>query len=408
MTLKDHFLSNIRSETGAVAVMLMVSLPMILAFLAIVTEVGYLRLKGQSLQASADAAVFAAAITKNRGGTPDATLTAARDAAASVYGSYPSVVLDPEDPNDTSKVRVTLTAVETPVLLPNFIAEKNISLVRSAALKVAPGDVPVCLHALEKTADKALFVSGNQGSLNLVNCNFHSASTHNSGVTLLRDVLAYCASIGGTTLRKNGTLRLDCNIDPIYQAALDDPLATRDLSPPAELTSRPLPALNAATNTRSFLPGSYSGAINITGTENLSFAPGIYVFTNTLRISTSGRVTGDGVTLIYAPASSTVRAEFQKARFQLNPPSDGPFKDIVFHVNPPAGVSPLTVKIINLDIMTDFSGYFYNPTGTLVVDGDTSLTIGCPKFIARFIEVTGNAKMRINCPGLSFKLDLVE
>jgi Flp pilus assembly protein TadG len=382
------------SENGAIVAAFMVVFPVLLAFIALATEVAFIQVKQNRLQAAADAAVFAAAITRNRGGNLSAMQKAAEDTAASVFDSVPSVSIETFT-SDASKVRVTLET-ELPLLISQAFAKRSGVTARGiATVQVQAGNIPTCLHALEATREKALYLVGNY-TTNLKNCNFYSNSTHNAGLYVERSTSAYCGSYRATKYFDKVKPILTCSTAPLPSVTLPDPLASRNLVVPT-LTARSVPSSSSGTST--FEPGRY-GNVDISS-GNIVFNPGTYVFTGTFKLTTSGTVTGNGVTLIYNSTAGDV--DLAKANFQLKAPTSGTFEGIVFWSNRSS-----LIKYFDVNANSDLNGFLYAPTGTLQIDGNISNTIGCPKFVARYVWVTGNVNLTINCPGVDLKLSLVE
>lgn len=185
------------------------------------------------------------------------------------------------------------------------------------------------------------------------------------------------------------------NFNPMPQTdcpALPDPFTGR--SPPSAGAGCDYNNLVILGGTRSLLPGTYCGGLNISLGANVTLSPGVYVIkdgpvTVTVGASLTGAevglfLVGKGALLAFLPGST----------IDLTAPINGSMAGVLIWEDP-ATADPLTPHII-------YSDHAHNLLGTIYIPGG-NLTIGSPNAVAdksAYTIIVAKSVMMVASPNL--------
>lgn len=259
-----------RGERGAVLILVAILLPVLIGFLALAVDVGYLYSMKRKYQTVADAAALACAQQMQRA-TPctyrnGANNVQALDLAAEYGLSWGDV--NTSQPAD-NQVSISLTR-SVPTFFMKVLGLNTVSVVASATAEMTP----TCLYTLNPSGINSLNVqpaSGNDmpacGSY--VNSN-HSTSAFNAGAGSTFNALANSIwVVGGRS--GSGTVS---PIPRLGVAPIGDPLVgmpNPTITAGCDYTNRVVTAKTTLT------PGNYCNGIRIATTAAVNFNPGLYV-----------------------------------------------------------------------------------------------------------------------------------
>ncbi len=315
-------------QKGAVSVLTVLLMPVLLAFVGLVIDVGYLYAVKRKIQNISDSLALACAHQFQRGMscsyTPGAANTAALD-VPTLYG-VPWSAVTVSNPA-TNQVRVQISQ-STPTYFMKILGFASVSVGASAMADFRP----TCLYTLGLTGANAL-TTGTPANLQMPSCGLFihssSATAFNvlSGATLNT---MYIDIVGGRTA--TGTV----TPEPMVQVTgIGDPLANLP-APPAPGPCNFVNYEYRGNQALTLNPGVYCGGITIGLKPTVTFNPGLYYLVGGGLNSGPGYSTfvGSGVTF-YNTFSSTypygpILIGQNGPLFQLSAPTTGPYKGILF------------------------------------------------------------------------------
>lgn len=370
-----------RDERGQTILLVAFSLPILLGFIGIATDVGSLFKDKRTMQTAADAAALAGALNYNYGTT---TWKAAARAAAAANGytdgSNSVVISTPDTPlwpasnylNKPGYAEVTITKSEPTIFLTLFGHPSVNVLARAVATSNGPGGGS--LYALGPTGT-TLTISA---PLNVPGGGIIVDSNDPVAMNLAGTITANSIGIVGGC---NG-----CSGSTTPQAVsgiipYSDPLSFLPSPPIGSCTN----ALNATGGTVSLFPGCYT-AFNETG-ANVTLNPGTYVINSSTSAAllVGGTLSGTGVTLYVNAGSLAVNG----TTMNLSAPIGGTLNGILFQQS--SADSSDTTIIGNAS--SSLQGFFYFPNNALLLSGNFNNFYG--GFVAKSLSLATSG-MTIN------------
>jgi Putative Flp pilus-assembly TadE/G-like len=236
MSRKRVFPDVWRDSTGAVAVVLAVTLPVFVGGLGLGAEVGYWYFGQRKVQNAADVAAYAGAVALRAGVGESKMDDAAGDAAAEsgfrVDRGEIEVVTPPTTgtyAGDTNAVEVRLVE-RLPRLFSAIFKSGEVDVPGRAVALVGAGQ-PTCVLALDGSASGAVTFTGSTGAI-LVGCNVHANSLSGAGVIVSGSatVETPCLSSSGGVSVTSGLTLTECVTPYINADVAADPYA--DVSEP--------------------------------------------------------------------------------------------------------------------------------------------------------------------------------
>jgi hypothetical protein len=429
---------------------------MLLGFLGLGIDMGYMRYMKRKVQMAADAAAMAGA---NEIGKTD--VANAAETAVSTDNSFPSVsqstgctatpgtlatvvlVNNPPTCISTDPHNGNSSYVEVYVFrnVPTFFAKvftPNVTV--SARAEAGIADSPDCMYVLAKTLTQALSLVG-AGTINTPGCGIFVESSDPEALYLKETSTSITAAsvnvVGGCYEGGQGKSDTKCStVTPnpntgVAAPSPTDPLASQ-LTPP---TYTACTSVGSATTEGSnanvtLMPGNYCGGISITNNAIVTFSPGNYVVGKGISIVGDATVTfgagtyviegggisfGNGTTstgsgVMFFLTGSSANSAFNYgpvsvvggATVTLSAPTSGTYNGILFYQDPNAyGATPSTTS--NASSFTngansELNGALYFPTTGLTYSGGSVSSTQYTVIVAYSISVSGSAVLNDNWP----------
>jgi hypothetical protein len=369
------------------------ALPVLLGFSGMAVDGSIWLANKRSMQASADAAAFSAALEMTR--INDDSLAKSRaisDAEDNQYSPSMGDTIQINSPPKYGPYSGNNAAFEaivsrpSPSFLSRIIHGEQITVTaRAVAIVANPGGTP-CVLALDPSVPDAIKV--NNGTMNAGGCRVQSNSTDPGALHIF----------SGGVLEADNVDLVGGYINQGYMSTTPD---TGYLPVPDPFAGIPTPSVGSCDYTDLIIddnqyhllaPGTYCGGIQISGKADVEFASGTYVMTGG-DLHTSGNfasLSGDEVT-VYTDADSTIQITGRGA-MDLTAPLTGNYAGMLFFGDPDAPTS--TSHQINGNANTLFEGYMYFRTAELKINGNG---VGAsPTYmgaIARTVRFGGNGEM---------------
>jgi Flp pilus assembly protein TadG len=291
-----------QNSSGGIAVIFGLALPAILAVVGVATDYVTYSLVRTDLQATADGAATAAARELAIAGLHESELDSlvsafiAQEVDQSMGETSHKSLID----RDEFSVTVSLQQNWTPFFAHFLNAE--ITPVRAGATAVLSGTANVCVLTLDPKSDKALHLD-KEARLQANGCGAYSNSKSEKGIAVDSNAsieAALICSAGGVSGKKakmNPDPTTDCPIMP-------DPLGQR--SPP-DVGSCDHTGLKVKDVSKTLLPGTYCGGLEVSGNAKVHLAPGTYVIKDgRFKVSGKASIEGDNVGFYLTGEDTTI------------------------------------------------------------------------------------------------------
>lgn len=378
--MKRYIISEKGQQLATVALLL----PVLVALMGLVVDVGNAYAHKLMAQNAADAAASAAGMVLYQQGASVAETTARYYAGLHGYNddrvhnwlrfSWPSQCIrvqisEAVTPvfasivwsgtfrvNATASACYKTTGVSSNVIVLNRHDCSALKISGGAQVRVAQGN----LHVNSDCADKAIDMSG-------------------SAALITQTPTTY---VGG--IKTSGSAHITPL--PVRSSYLPDPLAT--LPAPASCSACPsAKKMSIGSDTRVTLsPGCFEGGISISGAAEVTFNPGVYcIGGDGLKISGSADVSGSRVTFYFMEDSFDLSGG---ASFGATPPTSGAYAGILIFQ---ARNNPSRSDISG-GTLADSQGIIYLPAGELSVSGGSALRTN---FVVDQLTVTGGARIDV-------------
>ncbi|HZZ63479.1 MAG TPA: hypothetical protein VFE63_20320 [Roseiarcus sp.] len=377
------------------------SFPVVIGLAALGSESGSLYFKKAAVQAAADQAAVSAANSFN-GSSSAFTMEGKGVAAAMGYvdGQNGVAVTVNSPPTSglnagkSSVVEVIISTTQAPMLSALFHSSNYVIDGRAVA---AYGGGPGCVMALDTTAQKAIYGSGN-ATVNMPECNLVSDSSASNAIDVSGSpsvtVNGACGD-GGIT----ATAGLVDNWNLTGSGCfLPDPYS---LSVPSNCDPTGTIACTGQTNNggATLQPGTYSGqGLTINSHQVVSLNPGVYIIDGSsggsLTFNGGSVVTGSGVTFVL-----TNGASFKwngTSTVNVTGPTSGSFSGVVVYSNDTTKSDTLT---INGTSTTYFGGAIVAPGEGVSFSGTGVSGNGhnCTQIIGDTVSFSGNTTVDSDC-----------
>lgn len=381
-------------ESGNIAILFGLSLPLIMGSAGLAVETGYWYYRSLNLQSASDAAAYAAALEKLGGSDSTKMKAAAVDVATgnqfeAATGTI-SVYSPPSTGPNAGKKGVEVILNQT---LPRFFSQvfdETPLVISRRSVAVYAVDSNACMLALDPTASRTVLMSGS-ASVNLTGCSAMANSTATDAIrtqgsaTMTVDCLI---SAGGVDLT-SGSVTTRCAKPVTNAAPAYDPFA--DLVAPS--TSGSCNPTNGGT----LQPGVYCSGLTLNGTVKLK--PGVYVISGgDFRINSNANISGSDVT-IYLAGNARVTMN-GTATVQLSAPTTGAYSGVLFFGD---RASAGGTNKFNGTANSLLTGALYFAKQKVEYLGNFSGNGGCTQLVAKSIEWTGNANIKQDCSNLGIR-----
>jgi len=371
------------------------ALPVLLAVSGLAVDFGLWYVDKRVTQTAADSAAISSALEVMRLDQPDIYESDILDIALASGGDngyHPSYgdTMELHYPPETGPYAGDDSAVEvivrrpTAAFLGRILFKDDVTVTSRAVARVDINDT--CIWALNRTADKAIRISG-AATVDLP-CGMLSNS--NAEEAFSSDG---AACVTAKRIRVVGGSVGDCiNPDPsLGMNAVNDPL--NGMAPPAygpcEFDSN-IRVNNGATLTLD--PGVYCGRISVMSGGTLHFNEGLYVLdTASMNFSSNATVTGSDVTFYITPNSGQGDNISVAANASVSftaPGEDGELPGVLFYQDRDSsgGISHSFTGQASMDL----EGILYFPNQRLQIAGGSEFDPVTTLIIADQVEFTGN------------------
>jgi Flp pilus assembly protein TadG len=381
-------------KSGAAAVVMALTLPVVLGGLGLGTEVSYWYFNQRKVQSSADMAAYAGAVELRSGNSVERVEAAATAAAEETgYAADIGTITLNSPPSagafagDANAVEVTVEE-DMPRWFSGIFADGTVNVAGRAVARIAGGQ-QTCVLALDKSAAGAVAFDGNT-SATLVGCNVHSNSLSDNSVLVKGSagVETPCVSASGKVTVSADLTLTEC-VAP-YEHADQTPDPYDDVPVP------PIPAAATSNNLKGkgpfkHDPGKYAG---LTLHDAVNLAAGVYVIDGgSLKINAGASVTGSGVTF-YLTNGATIDIN-GSANIAIDAPESGSYAGLLFFV----GRDQTTEQKINGNSFSTVNGAIYAAGANIEMLGNGTSGGGCTQIVSRTVKFSGNFGLDIDCTG---------
>ena len=238
---------------------------------------------------------------------------------------------------------------------------RHVNLSAEAVATVRP-EAPLCLLALNPTANQALNVAGS-GSIMASDCAIYSNSSAADSIDLSNGgdftALHICSHGGAAGTGYSPAPEVNC-------PAVADPLA---LLPEPDTAAMPESQFVVQNGRIEFQPGVHPGSGH-SGAGHLYFFPGVHVFTGNLQVNSGMRMEGTDVTLIFTgSAYLNITGDTQ---IDLIAPTAGDYAGVaIYGSRTQTGIT----HYINGNTSMSVDGTIYLPTSSVQFTGNSTAAI---------------------------------
>ncbi len=394
---------NERRQRGSVALMIGLALPVLIAMVALGTEITFLLFKQRQMQAAADAAALGGA-TALQSGHP-ALAVEARGIAAYlgfVNGAADGTTVTVNSPPLSGPQQGSSGAVEVIMAQPQ-------TLFLATTLYAGAFSVGARAVAIIGTGSYCALQLGSSGNVSMSNgavanftlCGLAVDGTSSSALSVVggAQLNAPSVSVAGSDSVNNGG-----SINPLSG------LKTSQANIPDPYSGVVMPTFSGCnyngfnTNTWqpswTLSPGVYCNGLSVSNGATASMNSGVYfIDRGTFDVGGGSHLTGTGVTIVLTSSTGSNYANAQidnGTTVTLSAPTTGPTAGLVFFGNRNAPAS--TTSNVAGGASLNLTGAIYLPTETLDWNnGASNSSSPCTELIANTI-VLGGANLQINCP----------
>ena len=430
-------MTRVRNESGQTLIFVALAMPVVLGFMGLGIDVGYMRYVKRQVQMAADAAAMAAASEISSCGTPGCSaLTTAAETAVSTDNSFPNVTQSTGCSPSPSAGATVVLVNNPPVCLPlgnsagqdphngnnsyvETIVAKNVgtffarvfganSATISARAEAGVGNSKNCLYVLDPTGAPSVNMASGSIKLEMPTCNMYIDSSSSDALQIGGDneIDATSIQIVGS-YQKTGSPTLTPT-PTTGAASQSDPLSYL-VKPTVGSCTYTNYATGKGQGTKTLTAGTYCGGISITNGWSVNLSPGLYILEGGgLNISGSGTTSslstgGDGSggvtffltgnkTYAYAPVNIG-----SGVTVNIGAPTSGTYAGILFFQDSSAsGATSTSVNSFNGGSTCTLNGALYFPTTT--VDYANGNSSEYTLVVAYDFNVSGNSYIQTNWP----------
>lgn len=396
---------GLRSQRGAVAIQLALTMTVLLGMIGLGTEVTFLLYKQRQMQAAADAAALGGATALTRGYPSDYRIEARAIAAEAgfvdgVDQTSVSVLRPPtigSFAGNNSAVEVIVSQPQT-LSLVSLLGPAEYS-VGAYAVATVGGSGTACVLQVLNSSMTGISMS-NGASVNLVQCgmNVDALGASALSVTGAAVLNTQFASVSGNTRVSNGGVINATDGVKINQASVADPYAS--VSQPSYSGCNYNNKSLGHSGSRQYIsPGVYCNGLAFTNDAIVTMNPGVYIIDRgTFDVGGSVQLTGTGVTVFLTRSTGSTYAKVNignGAQVAMTAPTNGNTAGIVFFGDrsAPSG----TTQGFGGGATLNLTGSIYFPSQTVNFTNGVSNPSGCTQLIAGKIVFTGAAQFKANC-----------
>lgn len=369
-------------------------LPVGLAALAMVADMGLWRQNARAQQLDTDAAAVAGAHELFYSEELSALTVAAKGLLKENGLDLNVVSVDVYSPPVTGAyigkegVQVKMTRPQKRFFSGIFLKEDPVLETVSTALKVE-GTGPICILALDPVTPASLDLTGT-ATVDVEQCGVQANSTAVDALEVggSSSLTAGCVFSTGGIISNNQIFLSLCSQTKTGQKALKDPYSS--LEPPAGIASLPCEKPKKLGNKGiSMASGRYCSDVVANNLVELE-AGGTFIFdaADFQMKSANSIVSGTDVTLIFVNNGTIDMSN--AGQLNMTAKTTGDFAGVLMYSDPRTTTEGAVVKITgNAD--SSVTGAFYFPKQDVDYTGGTTTKSGCTQLIARRISFSGNS-----------------
>jgi hypothetical protein len=384
-----------RAESGQVLSLTVISMVVLIGFVALSVDVGLLWSERRHMQTAADAAAIAGATALRLGND----VTTAADDVSALNGftdGSAGVSVTVNDPPASGNYAGTSGFVEVVVdqSEPTFFMHVLGFGSMNVSARAVAGNIngPACIYALDPSSPAAFTTNGNPTVQS--SCGVIVDSDSSTGMVVNGDATLDATSIGvAGNYSSNGNVTV--NPAPITGVApLPDPLAYVQAPSVGSCTYTNV-SINANVAT-TLNPGVYCGGLTINGPATVTFSPGTYILDGGgMTVNGTTTLSGQGVTFYDTQGYAPYQPIQLNGNSQLNfsAPTSGPLAGILFFGDRSVGPSGGT-SIINGNNRSTFDGAIYFANTGITYNGNSSSS-GYTFIVGYDVTFNGNTNVTV-------------
>lgn len=387
---------------GSVLPFVALTIPVLLGMVGLGADASYWMYEKRDLQAAADAGVLAAGWEIAQDSEVNMDFAAFKEAQNNGYEPNSNGVLTLEvvsEEFDSIVLGLTLTQ-DSQRFFSSVLFSDPVQVSAYAEAIVTGVDGRFCILALESLDDDSLSSFGSV-VLNAPDCGL---AVNSSGDEAMR--FAGNSDITVGSIRITGDYDVGNNVDLTYeslrtgQSPLPDPYEDLEV-PEYEACDHNNTRVNSSAT---LSPGVYCGGLDISGTNDIEFEPGVYIIEgDDFKVTGGGTLYGDGVTFIFTGSGNRYAGmDISGGRsIEFSAPQTGEdWSGITFFQdrNAPSRDNFQNRLTGTADIVMNGLAYF--PSQGLYFGGDSTFSSAdtpCTKIIARTVTLAGNPLMGNSC-----------
>ena len=378
-----------RHERGQIYVLITFGLTVLVAFMALAIDVGYLKHQKRRMQAAADSAALAGASelkygTLTTGAVRDASLNGFTDGTAGAKVTVNNPPTSGAYAGDQNYVEAIVSQPEQWFFM-RVLGLQSVTVRARAVADASSGKY--CIYSLNPSKSGAAHTDGGDSLTSscglMVDSNSSTALTNNGSITA-----STVSIVGNYSGSKPSAQAVTTGV-----VAAGDPLAY--LQPPTvgacNKTNYSISSGSATLN-----PGVYCGGITISGSAKVTANPGTYILAGGgLNVQGNGSLTGTGVTFYNTKTTGYAYQPIytqDQAVLSLKAPTSGIYAGILFFQD--RSISSTALNVLGADGggtgVGGFEGALYFPTTAV------SLTSGQNQNVAYTIVVADTISLDVN------------
>jgi Putative Flp pilus-assembly TadE/G-like len=384
------------ARRGFVLITMLCCLVVLVAFLGLAIDAGYLELVKTRMQTAADAAALGGVQEIKMNGVANLLAAARNDAALNGFtdGQHAVTVTVHNPPSggysaaDSTGVEVVV-AQQVSTFFMGIVGSWSVNLQARAVAHQGSGTT--CLHVLDQAAAAAFSASG--GANVQISCGVQVESASATAFKVWGGTTVTASSIGVF----GGSSVVNATVTPTPVTGTPrqgDPLAYV-LAPAVGNTC---PNLNTSIGgglTRTLNPGIYCNGITLSNGSNITFNPGTYILKGGgLDIGGGVTATGSGVTFYNTAGGGYTYGPFtfhNGPNITFSAPTTGPLAGILFFQDRGI-VSPLVNSLFGGSTFS-LVGSLYFPTTPISYSGGTNVSGTYSIIVAKTATFSGGCKM---------------
>ena len=379
-------------------------------------EVGYWYVSKRNIQSAADAGATAGALELTYGGdAADIHDQALAEAVRNGFKQGPGTTVQVNHPPLSGAFKGDSTAVEMVLsvrrntMFAAIVGDDEVTIGSRAVAQQAPGG-DACILALDPTAHDAVTNSGS-ATLNIDGCIVASNSKASDAISLGGNSTLNADSLWTTgKIYEGSNATVNIKSTPVEQGyPLDDPYKGTPIPSTTSpcIKAKDIGGSMTITNAGYGFPTticSPGSTLHLTSGDNIDFQPGTYIFYNVgLKVDGGATLTcsacmpgGDGVTFVFTGSTPNQvgAADINgSATVQLNAPSSGTYKGLLFYQDPNTPNDSSHDSTINGGSNIALTGALYFPSTDVTLNGDVTGGAECTLVVADTVTFSGSSTL---------------